>query len=450
MPPLAERIDAALNPLMVKEAHQGFRNRVLIGVGALALLVPLLMFGFSLISDGFDMNSETAGKGFFGLISGFFGIIAIAVVPARAAAQFQSEIKSRTIDLILLTGLSPWDLASGRFQAAALMLVVLLAFIVPFAVASTLMGGIGIERVLPSLLFLLMLGFAQCAGAVLAVSTMVVSRRLGAAALIGFAFASVMLMSTAMVLLNVTFAPHSSAEFAGAMLVIALITIFFLRLSADLITPSAVRTYALSKALMLALVAAYYVPAWIARAFTASRGGYYDPDGMLATGLIWFGGFAVVWCGSAPRAGSGGRLGPLFANGFLATAVYATTTMLIIGGVSHALGWRGWIALYFVVYFVFFVGLAALIQTFWFVRNAEGFFAGLLVCIVLNVLASAVVEAQHGWNPGYQPPPLAVFLPTSWGSDEKRVLMGWFAMPAVVGAIAMYVAHKRRAKIWHE
>jgi hypothetical protein len=43
-----------------------------------------------------------------------------------------------------------------------------------------------------------------------------------------------------------------------------------------------------------------------------------------------------------------------------------------------------------------------------------------------------------------------VFLPTSWGSDEKRVLIGWFAMPAVVGAIAMYVAHKRRAKIWHE
>src|SRR6476659_1606227 len=141
MPHLAERIDTLLNPLMVKEAHQSFRNRVFIGVGILALIVPLLMFGFSLITEGFDMSSESAGQAFFGMISGFFGIAALAAVPGRAAQQYQAEIKSRTLDLILLTGLSPWNLASGRFQAAGLQLVVLLAFIVPFAVASTVMGG---------------------------------------------------------------------------------------------------------------------------------------------------------------------------------------------------------------------------------------------------------------------------------------------------------------------
>jgi hypothetical protein len=448
MPPLAERIDAALNPLMVKEAHQSFRNRVFIGVGVLALLVPLVMFGFSLITEGFDMNSESAGQGFFGLISGFFGIIAVAVVPARTVQQFQAEIKSRTIDLILLTGLSPWDLASGRFQAAGLLLVVLLAFIAPFAVASTLMGGMGIERVVPSLLFLLVLGLAQCSAAVLAVSTMVVSRRLGAAALIAFAFQSITLLSTSLVAINAPFFHRTIGLFAWSLLLIALVTLLFLRLSADLITPGAVRTYARSKAIMLALVAAFFVPLWIAsRALSMSSS---DQDGLLAIALSWFGGFAVIWSGAAPRAGSGGRLGPLLANGFLATTVYATTTMLIVGGVSHALGWPGWIALYFVVYFLFFVGLAALIQTFWFVRNAEGFFAGLLVCIVLNVLTSVIVEAQHGWNPGYKPSALAVFLPTSWGSAKERVLTAWFAMPALVGALAMFAAHRRRSKIWHE
>jgi hypothetical protein len=223
----------------------------------------------------------------------------------------------------------------------------------------------------------------------------------------------------------------------------------FLRLSADLITPGAVRSYARSKAIMLVLVAAYFVPAWLATRALAITS-HSDQAGLLMTGLAWFAAFAVVWSGSSPRAGSGGRLGPLFANGFLATAGYAVATMLLIGGVSHVLGWPGWVALYYVVYFVFFVGLAAWIQTFWFVRNAEGFFVGLLVSVVLDLLVSGVVEAQHRFTVGYQPPLLAVFLPTSWGSSKERVLQAWFAMPALVGALAMFLAYKRRAKIWHE
>lgn len=448
MPRLAERIDGLLNPLMVKEAHQSFRNRVFIGVGILALIVPLLMFGFSLITQGFDMSAESAGQGFFGMISAFFGIIALAAVPGRAAQQYQSEIKSRTLDLILLTGLSPWDLASGRFQAAGLQLVVVLAFIVPFAVASTLMGGIGLERVLPSLVFLLVLGLAQCSAGVLAVSTMVVSRRLGAVALIGLAFQMFTVLSTALVMVNAPYVHRTTELLAWSLVLLALITVLFLRLSADLITPGAVRTYARSKAIMLMLVAAFYVPAWLAtRALSLTS--YSDQSGMLMTGLAWFSSFAVVWSGSAARPGSGGRLGPLFANGFLSTTVYAVFTMLLVGGISQVIGWPGWAALYFVVYFLFFVGLAALIQTLWFVRNAEGFFAGLLVCVVIDVLASAVIEAQHGWS-AYSPPSLGVFLPLTWGSHKERVLQTWFALPALIGALAMFVAHKRRAKIWHE
>jgi hypothetical protein len=284
---------------------------------------------------------------------------------------------------------------------------------------------------------------------VLAVSAMVVSRRLGAVALLGFGLQLVTVLSTALVAVNAPFVRRSGEILGWTLLVVALITLLFVRVSADLITPGAVRSYARSKAIMLVLVASYFVPAWLAAralALTSSS----DQIGLLMTGLGWFAVFAVLWSGSAPRAGSGGRLGPLFANGFLATSVYAVATMLIVGGVSHVLGWPGWVALYFVVYFLFFVGLAALIQTFWFVRNAEGFFAGLLASVVLDVLVSGVVEAQHGFSIGYQPPPLAVFLPTSWGSSKERVLQAWFAMPALIGALAMFLAYKRRAKIWHE
>ncbi|HMI93471.1 MAG TPA: hypothetical protein VK509_18995, partial [Polyangiales bacterium] len=156
MPPPAERLfarvlvrmDAALNPLMVKEAHQSFRNRALLIMGFLALGVPLLVFMGSIASSTspestpYYPGAERAGDSFFRTLSGFAMLVTWVAVPGRAAAMFHGEVRSHTVDLTVLTSLTPWQLASGRFQAAALQIVLLLAFLAPFCVASIALGGV--------------------------------------------------------------------------------------------------------------------------------------------------------------------------------------------------------------------------------------------------------------------------------------------------------------------
>jgi hypothetical protein len=449
MPRLLERIDAALNPLMVKEAHQSFRNRLVLGVGLLALGVPLLMIAFALIGSAYEASSETAGRSFFGMVSGFFGLIALIAVPGRAAQQFQGEIKSRTIDLILLTGLSPWDLASGRFQAAGLQLVVMLAFVTPFAVASTLMGGIGIERVAGSLLLILIYGLAQCSAALLAVSTLLVSRRLGALALIAFVFQMFVSFSSSIVLISAAVAPTRLAVMLWSSALIVTGTLLFLRMSADLITPSAQRSYARSKLIMLAMLGMFFLPLWVS-ALAAGMASSEEKIVLLVSGMFWFCGFSLLWAASMPRRASGGRFGAWLGDGYAATTLYVLVTLIVIATVAQLQRWPAWVALPFAVYFVFFVGLAALIQTLWLVRTSEGFFAGLLLCGVLDVLATAVIEAGHGWGSASHVPVAAVFLPMSWLQMEERALSPWLAAPALVGALAMFVAHTRRAKLEYE
>lgn len=461
MPPLVEpssparalgALDALLNPLMVKEAHQSFRNRSLLIMGVLVLGIPLLIFMGSAASNGVS-PSDTAGESFFRTLSGFVLFVTWFGVPARIAAQFYGEIRSRTIELTMLTGLTPWQQASGRFQAGALQVVLLLAFVAPFAVASIAMGGIGADRVLPELLLVLVIALMQCAGALLTVTATLLAPRLLAL----FGLVGVIELFSA-VSMGVSFTTMSASLSSGLELVlwcalICLITAFFVRLAADMLAPSGTRSYFRSKLLMIALMGMFLGLPLLASLLKWTWGvvpiaiSSSDDEPFLFVGSMWLCGFGLLWAGSDRRPGSAGKLGFVFEDGPEPTALYVCLLGGMIAMAAQRAGWDAWIVLAFLVYFVLFVGVGALLQSLWFTRNPEGFFIGALIALILNLVATFMVAANNAWDFSDHPSHATVLLPFVWATSQQRVLSPLIAVPLLLGAVALFwVRQRRRAR----
>jgi hypothetical protein len=447
---LFERMDSALNPLMVKEAHQSFRNRALLIMGFIALGVPLLVFmGTIASSTGQDesysymLGTERAGESFFRTLSGFAMLVTWVAVPARAAMMFHGEVRSRTIDLTVLTSLTPWQLASGRFQAAALQILLLLAFLAPFCVASIALGGVGADKVLINLALIFVVGLAQSSAALLTITAASLAPRLLALfALLGLgelffvftfgvAFASNVFSS---------FDPWVWLVWAGQA---ALVTLFFLRLSADMLAPPGMRSYVRSKLMMVGLLALLYAVPIAGALFTVSIG---DDEGFLVAGAFVLCAFGVFWCGADRRPGSAGKFGYVFEDGVEPTTLYVVLLLTLITTGAALAEWEMWIALAFVVYFVLLVGLGALLQALWFARTSEGFFIGVLVAAVINLVLTFIVHAQNGWSFVHEPPLPVVALPFVWATRESRVLQPAIALPFLVGVVALLAARAQRRK----
>jgi hypothetical protein len=446
MHPLVERVDALLNPLMVKEAHQSFRNRSLLIMGVLVLGIPLLTFMGTAASNAVN-TSDSSGETFFRTLSGFVVFVTWLALPARLAAQFHGEVKTRTIELTMLTGLTPWQQASGRFQAGVLQVLLLLAFVGPFAVASIAMGGIGADRVLPELLLIFVVALMQCAGALLAVTATLLAPRLLAL----FALVAIVELFTA-VSIGVSFTSMAASSGSALELllwssVIGVITLFFVRLSADMLAPSGTRSYFRSKLLMVLVLALYSALPLLAALFSITSSPNDEP--YLFMGSSWLCGFGLLWAGGDRRPGSAGKLGFVFEDGPESTALYVCLLGGMIAMGAQRAGWDAWIALAFLVYFVLFVGLGALLQSLWFARNPEGFFIGVLIVILTNLITTFIVAAEGGWSFNDHPSRATLLLPFVWATSQQRVLDPWIALPLLIGVAALFWVRQRRRKLQH-
>ncbi|RKZ80405.1 MAG: hypothetical protein DRR19_23665 [Candidatus Parabeggiatoa sp. nov. 1] len=158
---LIERIDAKFNPIMVKEIYQGFRGRwFVIGYG-LALLICL--GGYMTIVLPASPQNEALGSELFKVLGFSMMLVALFIIPVNAGNQLRNDITSNTLELITITNLSPWAIISGRFQAAALKMLLLFACMGPFVMAAFLLGGIGMTQIISDLGFLLLLSLVCCA-----------------------------------------------------------------------------------------------------------------------------------------------------------------------------------------------------------------------------------------------------------------------------------------------
>jgi ABC-type transport system involved in multi-copper enzyme maturation permease subunit len=143
------------NPLLVRELRQALRlPRLPFQIAAIVALVGLGMLSVGSIEGPRGRPAQLG----VGLFQGFVSILLIYVVlmgPATAAGAIATEREGRTLEPLLLTGLSPRDVAWGKFLAAFGTIALQVLAMVPLAAIPFLFGGVAASEVVVAVVFVL-------------------------------------------------------------------------------------------------------------------------------------------------------------------------------------------------------------------------------------------------------------------------------------------------------
>lgn len=135
-----------LNPLAVRELRVACRSWKLVIILTAYLLIQgaILAIWVYAQSDSKGMYTDptSIGSGLFITLSTVLVVVVMLVFPAFSSTAIASEHERKSFDLLLLTPLSPWEIAIGKFIAAALQASIFLIATVPLFAIANLFGGI--------------------------------------------------------------------------------------------------------------------------------------------------------------------------------------------------------------------------------------------------------------------------------------------------------------------
>lgn len=157
------------NPIVIKELRGRMRGRRAFIVLILYLLGISLLVGIvynSLETNSYHQDLEfrqNAGKAIFGSVLGFELIMIGFIGPALTAGAITSERERQTFDLLRTTLISPRTLVLGKLASACTYLLLLTYTALPIQALAFLIGGIGMEEIIVSILMLLVNIFFFCA-----------------------------------------------------------------------------------------------------------------------------------------------------------------------------------------------------------------------------------------------------------------------------------------------
>lgn len=152
--PPAQKLDDfndRLSPMLVKELRQGLRARTFVAV----FLALQVMLAFVLLVSTAARNHAHAGTVISSIIFFFFSLAVLVIQPLRGIGVLHSEIKSNTIELMVLTRLSAWRIVLGKWISIVSQSALLLIAIVPYIMLRYFFGGMNLaaELVLLGLIF---------------------------------------------------------------------------------------------------------------------------------------------------------------------------------------------------------------------------------------------------------------------------------------------------------
>ncbi len=136
-----------LSPMLVKELRQGLRAKTFIGVFlSLQLFLAVMMFSATAAS-----SADRIGDVVSGIIFGFFAVAVLLVQPLRGIGALSSEVKSNTLDMMVLTRLSSAKIVMGKWVAIVSQTALLLSTIIPYLILRYFFGGMNLVGELTSL-----------------------------------------------------------------------------------------------------------------------------------------------------------------------------------------------------------------------------------------------------------------------------------------------------------
>lgn len=147
-----------LSPILVKELRQGMRSRLFVALFILTQAVMILVTMALLSSDDGDVPAALPWVLIGGLLLG---------IPLTGLNAVQGEIKGNTLELLLLTRLSPWRVIAGKWLALVLQGMLIVSSVLPFFMLRYFVGGFNLVQEVVALGWLLvglMVGTAVMVG----------------------------------------------------------------------------------------------------------------------------------------------------------------------------------------------------------------------------------------------------------------------------------------------
>lgn len=161
-----------LSPVVRHELADRFRgNRgglVVTAYVAVMGVVLVLLYLFAASIARFDGGMDQAGVGRF-LFENFIAVefaFMLFVGAGYAAAQVASERERRTLPLLQVTAMGPWQIVRGKWGAVVAWQALLLAMGMPLAGAASFFGGVGLGEVLLATLHMVVVAAAFSAVAI--------------------------------------------------------------------------------------------------------------------------------------------------------------------------------------------------------------------------------------------------------------------------------------------
>ena len=154
---LWERLDDAINPIVVKEMRQAARGRFLVGLLIFYLAAQLLALGTYLMSSGIDtldlLSGREHGAEAFSLLLGVLMFVLLLCLPIYAAVRFAVERSGDGLALLFVSTLSPRRIVAGKLASNLLLGALLLAAGAPYLLFTYFLRGIDLGTMLDFLAY---------------------------------------------------------------------------------------------------------------------------------------------------------------------------------------------------------------------------------------------------------------------------------------------------------
>ncbi|MHC4841414.1 MAG: ABC transporter permease, partial [Planctomycetota bacterium] len=133
------------SPLVLRELRVACRSWKLVAILSVYLLIQCAIFTITVAAfynQGVYENPTKVGRLLFIIMSVVQIVVTMMVFPAFSATSIASEHEKKSFDLLLLTPLSAWEIAIGKFIAAGIQASVFLIATIPLFALANLFGGI--------------------------------------------------------------------------------------------------------------------------------------------------------------------------------------------------------------------------------------------------------------------------------------------------------------------
>lgn len=151
LPDFSER----LSPMLVKELRQGMRSPVFVwGLIVMNLFLALVV---SMVMG--DPDDRLLHKSFLGA----YAALVCGLLPLRAAGALHDELRGNTIDTLLLTRLTGWRIALGKWIAVVAQQGLAAVTVLPYLIVRYFAGGVNVPMEIAWLVIFLMVGMASAA-----------------------------------------------------------------------------------------------------------------------------------------------------------------------------------------------------------------------------------------------------------------------------------------------